>query len=180
MKLIIKKHLFYYNVIDENRNIVCRVKSKNRGKSAKEIISTKDKTRYFTEIVDMEPPIESWNRAACRKYVAYCGDDKRTTFLSASLTYAKNDIRNKWQRLLLRRPQVNKIKVSSPIGDVEINRLKYNILEIRHESKKTGVINFHPFKSHYIHFDNINEPAFLTALYLLASYMVYEDNLLIN
>lgn len=177
MKLTIRNHIFFYVVSNEDNIVVAKIKSKYFWGAVNLILDVSGNTIYTTNIVNLDTPFASWNCPESRRYVIL---NKESPIATAKFKYAENTNRGIAQRVMIRPPLVDEMKIQSIYGEFNIRLQKNKSLTIEKSGKVIGVIsNFFAFKEHYISCDEIDDKAFLLGLYVLARYMVHEDDLLV-
>ncbi|WP_160676458.1 hypothetical protein [Clostridium sp. C8-1-8] len=177
MDLMIRNYGFFYNVIDQNNKLVAKIQNKHLVSIGKKIVDTTGKTIYTTDIINTktEDEVNKYNEG--RSYII-CKSNKIVA--TAVLEYDKYEDKYLYQRFVFRIPKVHKINIKTDCRELII-KLKYDgSLLICEDNVVIGEMTSHfPFIDHYITCNEINDQAFLAALYILAKYMVDENNILI-
>jgi hypothetical protein len=162
--------------MDEDKKIVARIRNIHFWNCSKKVIDTRGNTIYTTDIINLKTNPDLYLNDENRRYVVY---DNGRIIASAFLKYAKEDSRNSVQRLIFRLPQVEELNIQSEFGELNIKKQIDNTFVICDTSGVVGSIsNYFSLKKHSISCSSINNQAFLAALYVLAMYMVHEDDIM--
>ena len=173
----IKKCFLAWYIYDENKTTVSKIKSKRFWGPAKKIIDSDNITVYTTDIINEPDTTNEWNCDDFKKYVLYKNGE---TIVIASLTFDKNLEKTAFQTMTLRPPQVDEMLLETPYGLWRANRQKDNGIIFYQNDQQIGRISpFFNLKPHIIEFYEKYNIAFIAGLYVLAEYMMHEDNLII-
>lgn len=177
MKLLIKKGLLAWKIIDESGAIVAKISNKKFFGASKKITDVKGNTVFTTDIVNLPANTESWNCTESRRYIVYRDEQIVAT---ATFTYSKNPERTKTQAFTLRPPQVDNMDIDTPYGEWKIQRQKNNGIVIIQDEKTIGTITpFFSFKRMYLEHNGKYEATFWAGIYMLIEYMMHEDELIV-
>ncbi len=173
----IKKCFLSWYIYDENKNIVSKIKSKRFWGPAKVIIDSDNITVNTTDIINVPDTTNDGNFADLKNYVLYKNGE---TIVVASLTFAKNPDKAAFQTMTLRPPQVDEMSLETPYGIWLAQRQKDNGIVFYQNEQQIGRISpFFGLKPHIIEFYEKYNISFIAGLYVLAEYMMHEDDLII-
>lgn len=174
MILSIKKCLFAWFIFDNNKNIVSKIKSKRFLGLAKKVINSNNITVYTTDIINEPDSSNDRSNSSFRKYVLYKSGEP---IVVASLTFANN---SESAMMTLRPPQVDEMLLETPSGLLRAKRQNDNgIIYYQNEQQICKISPFFRFKQQFIEFYDEYNITFFAGLYVLAEYMMHEDDLVI-
>jgi hypothetical protein len=111
------------------------------------------------------------------KYVLYKNSE---TIVVASLNFAKTPEKAAFPKMNLRPPQVDEMLLETPYGVWSAKRQKDNGIVFYQNEQQVGRISpFFSLKPHIIEFYEKYNIAFIAGLYVIAEYMMHEDDLII-
>ncbi len=158
-------------VKNEEGNTVVTIKKESVFSPAK-LISTNNEVLYHTSIIDEEVTSESWNRAASRKYILY---DKTGPYISADLIFA-NDAGHLGR---INPPQVQRLILKTPFGEWRAERqTDYSVLITDHSKVIGKITPFYRIAPQIFAGSDKYPLAMWAGLYVLADYMMHEDELI--
>lgn len=176
MKLRIKKGLFTWQIINDNKILVSKISNKKLIGVAKKICDSQGKIVYTTDIVNLPVTNEHWNNAEFKRYIIYQNEQP---IAIATFTYAERPEATRLQ-ILIRPPQINKMNVDTPYGVLFVKRERNNSVTIMQNDEILATVTpFFSFKKMYITHNEKFDDTFFTAIYMLIEYMMHEDDLIV-
>ena len=176
MKLRIKKGLFTWQIINENKILVSKISNKKLFGFAKKICDAQGKIVYTTGIINLPITKKHWNNAEFKRYIVYQNEQP---FATATFHYAVLPEKSRLQ-ILIRPPQIDKMNVDTPYGVFFVKREQNNSVTIMQNNELLATITpFFSFKKMYITHNEKFDDTFFSTIYMLIEYMMHEDDLII-
>lgn len=176
MKLRIKKGLFTWKIINDNKILVAKISNEKLFGVAKKICNAQGKIVYTTDIVNLPITKKHWNIAEFKRYIIYQNEQPAAV---ATFNYAEHPESSRLQ-IVIRLPQIDKMNVDTTYGVLFVKRERNNSVTIMLNDEILATVTpFFSFKKMYITHNEKFDDIFFSAIYMLVEYMMHEDDLII-
>lgn len=176
MTLKVQNSLFGKRLVDDEGNIVAKIKKTKPFSMARKIVDVNGQTQFIADVIKLAPTGESWNLANEVKYVLY-KDNK--AYIIANVAYARSPKRTKLNKILRDRPQTDKLTFKTDGEKWEFRLLEDNAVEILNNGTRVGKISpFFSLQPMKIDIFDKFDGAFWAGIYVLAEFMAKEEDLI--
>lgn len=176
MKLKIKKGLFSWKIINENKILISKISNKKLFGVTKKVCNAQGEIIYTTDLKNQPVTNEFSNNAELKRYLIYQNEQQIAV---ATLHYAKSPESSRLQ-ISIRPPLVDQMNVDTPVGVLSIKRGSNNsVTLLQNDEILATVTPFFSFKKMYITHNEKLDDTFISAIYILIEYMMHEDDLMI-
>lgn len=170
MILCIRNHLLFYTVSDCNGEPVSLIKDKRPWSADKEILN---RNRQAVYTVCKKPAPGPRSGPSCR-YLIFRSAGGESAVAAASLIYKEE------RQTICRLPEAIELAIQSIYGGIRIKRLTDRLFSMTNEEKELGrIVLCRMFRSGTIYCKEIEDPEFLSALFMFAYYMQHENDLIV-
>jgi len=169
MILLIKNRMRFFAVCDPNGKIIYKIKNKRLWNADKIILNSENQTIYT---VSKTVAPGAADGGTVRYLIRH--PDEKAAIATASLIYTGD------RQTIYQLPKVCELVIDSMYGNLDLSRSKGDIFLIKAHESIIGKIDAHRmFHPAVLTCNGIEDPGFLSALFVLTRYMQHEDDLIV-